>query len=255
LGITVPPYLHDGPETRQEMAAFQGNVRHYDRELGRLLKVLDRPGLRENTILVVTTDHGAALPMAKGTLRDPGIETLLLVRYPGGGWGQGRRVQDLVSNVDILPTLLQAAGLEVPAAIQGRSFLPLLQGEGAPARDAIFAEKTFHDSYDPMRGVRTERFKYVRYFEKTAHHPFPADIALGGASRELGPVDRSGFEELFDLEADPGETRNLAGQAAYAHVREEMRARLAAWMQDTQDPLLEGPVGSPFYRRSIEDML
>jgi N-sulfoglucosamine sulfohydrolase len=255
LGITVPAYLRDGPETRKEMAAFQGMVRHFDRELGRLLTVLDRSGLREDTILVVTTDHGAALPMAKGTLRDPGIETLLLMRYPGGGWGQGRRMGPLVSNVDILPTLLQAAGLEVPEAVQGTSFLSLLRGEETPARDAIFAEKTFHDCYDPMRGVRTRRYKYIRYFEKTAHHPIPADTAMGGASRELGPVARSGFEELFDLEADPGETRNLAGQGAYAHVCEEMRARLAAWMQATRDPLLEGPVGSPFYRRSIEGMM
>jgi arylsulfatase A-like enzyme len=253
LGVTVPAYLHDGPETRAEMAAFQGTVQQMDRELGRLLDLLDRQGLRDNTILVITTDHGLAMPMAKSTLRDPGIETLLLMRYPGG-WRPGQRIRELVSNVDILPTLLEACGLVVPKEIQGASFLPLLQGQSAPTRDSIHAEKTFHDSYDPMRCVRTERFKYIRYFEKVTHFTVPGDIVNGGASRELGPVPREGFEELFDLEQDPHETNNLAEKADYGRVCEEMRARLAAWMVDTADPLLQGPIASPFYHKSVSTL-
>jgi arylsulfatase A-like enzyme len=254
LGITVPDYLHDGPETRAEMAAFQGMVRHLDRELGSLFELLDRHDLRHNTILVVTTDHGLAMPMAKSTLRDAGLETLLLMRYPGGGWCHGGRIETLVSNVDILPTLLVACDLDVPDVIQGVSFLPLLQGQAAFTRDAIFAEKTFHDCYDPQRCVRTAQFKYIRYFEKASHHPVPGDIVNQGASRELGRVPRSGAEELFDLAQDPGERHNLVRDDAYRDVCRELRARLAGWMERTQDPLLDGPIGSPFYWKSVQEL-
>jgi arylsulfatase A-like enzyme len=193
--------------------------------------------------------------MAKGTLRDPGLETMLLMRYPAGSWGAGRRTGALVSNVDVLPTLLEACGLEVPDRIQGDSFLPLLQGKRAKARDTVYAEKTYHDSYDPMRCLRTGRYKYIRYFEKSSHHRVPGDIINGGASRDLGPVPRSGVEELFDLQADPNETRNLARDDAYGGICREMRLRLAAWMRSTGDPLLEGPVGSPFYWKSVGEMI
>jgi N-sulfoglucosamine sulfohydrolase len=255
LGIHIPPFLRDGPETRKEMAALQGMVRQLDRGLGRLLDLLEEHDLQQNTILIVTTDHGMAMPMAKGTLRDPGIETFLLMRYPGGGWCHGSRIQDLVSNVDVLPTLLEAVHLPIPDNVQGRSFLSLLQGKPHRGRDAVFAEKTFHDCYDPMRCIRTGRYKYIRYFEKSAVHRVPADALNGGASRELGHVQRKGVEELFDLEADPHEQQDLSGDAAHAVVCQEMRARLAAWMKETGDPLLEGPVASPFYYRSIEGLV
>ncbi len=166
----------------------------------------------------------------------------------------GSGLRDLVSNVDILPTLLEACGLEVPDTIQGKSFLTLLQGLSTPTRDAVYAEKTFHDSYDPMRCVRTERFKYIRYFEKATHHPVPGDIVNGGASRELGRVPREGFEELFDLDQDPEERKNLAEVADYGQVCKGMRTRLAAWMMETGDPLLEGPIGSPFYHKSVSTL-
>jgi N-sulfoglucosamine sulfohydrolase len=254
LGFTVPAYLHDGPETREEVAAFQGIVRHFDQGLGSVLKVLEEHKLVEDTILVMTTDHGIAMPMAKGTLRDPGLETFLLMRYPKGGWRHGHRIAEIISNVDILPTLLAASGLDIPENIQGVSFLSLLEGEDAQPRDAIFAEKTFHDCYDPMRCIRTRKFKYIRYFEKSSHHPVPGDIVSGGASRELGQIPRSGIEELFDLEQDSNEEHNLAEDGAYREVCQEMRTRLAGWMKSTQDPLLKGPIGSPFYQKSIRSL-
>ena len=255
LGIYVPPFLSDGPETRKEMAGFQGMVRQLDRGLGRLLDLLEDHDLEHNTILIVTTDHGIAMPMAKGTLRDPGIETLLLMRYPRGAWCHGSRIQDLVSNVDVLPTVLEASHLPIPDHIQGLSFLPLLKGKPHRGRDAILAEKTFHDCYDPMRCVRTGRYKYIRYFEKSAVHRVPADAINGGASRELGHLPRRGVEELFDLEVDPHEQQDLSGDPAYAAVCQEMMARLVAWMRETGDPLLEGPVASPFYYKSRQGLL
>jgi arylsulfatase A-like enzyme len=254
LGVHVPPYLHDGPETRAELASFQGLVKRFDKGLGQLLDLLQGHGLGEHTVLVVTTDHGIAMPMAKATLRDPGIETFLFMRYPDGGWAAGRRERALVSNVDVLPTLLEATGTPLPATIQGRSFLPLLRGDAYDSRDAIFAEKTFHGSYDPMRCIRTERYKYIRYFEKSSVHKVPADISGGGASRELGvAIERQAAEELFDLRTDPNETTNLAADPAHQQTRDDLRARLAQWMIDTDDPLRHGPIASPYYERAIRE--
>jgi arylsulfatase A-like enzyme len=216
------------------------------------MDVLARHGLDENTILVLTTDHGIAMPLAKGTLYDPGLETYLMLRCPER-WNGGARHDALVSNIDVLPTLLEACGIHVPGRIQGRSFLPLLEGQAFEPNEEIFAEKTFHGCYDPMRGVRTERYKYIRFFEKSSLHPVPGDIAFHGAYRELPPerFRRTAPEELYDLQADPGETRNLADDADHADLLANMRARLARWMHRTDDPLLRGPVASPYYHRAV----
>lgn len=255
LGVHVPPYLHDGPETRAELASFQGLVKRFDTGLGQLLDLLESHNLRDNTILVVTTDHGIAMPMAKATLRDPGIETFLFMRFPEGGWPTAQRERALISNVDVLPTLLEATGISLPNTIQGRSFLPLLQGRPFDSRDVIFAEKTFHGMYDPMRCIRTQRYKYIHYFEKSEIHKLPSDIVGGGASRDLGvAIWREAPEELFDLQADPNETANLATDPSHARVRDELRARLAQWMIDTDDPLRHGPIASPFYDKAIREV-
>lgn len=255
-GIYVPPYLHDGPETRAELAQFQGMVKRFDTALGQILDVLDQRGLTENTILVLTTDHGIAMPRAKSTLYDPGIETMLFMRYPGH-WAAGGVCDDLVSHVDILPTLLSAVGVDVPDRVQGRSFLPALAGRGEyTPREEVFAEKTFHSRYDPMRAIRTGRFKYIRCFEKIALPEVPSDIRHFGADRELGRrlCYQRPMAELLDLRADPNETKNLAGEETFSDVERELKSRLAQWMLDTADPLLDGPVASPYYRRAMTEM-
>ncbi len=256
-GVFVPPYLNDGPETRKELAQFQGMVKRFDVCLGRLMDFLDAHGLAENTILAVTTDHGIAMPRAKSTLYDPGIGTMLFLRYPAGNWGEGAVRDELVSNVDVLPTLLDACGIEIPARIQGRSFLPLLTGDaGFTPRDAVFAEKTFHDTYDPIRGIRTERWKYIRNFEKIGLMEAPSDIYHQGADLELGrryAKDRPP-EELYDLHADPDEMRNVAGKPENAQTVATLRTRLADWMRETNDPLMHGPIASPFFHRNLREM-
>jgi arylsulfatase A-like enzyme len=204
---------------------------------------------------VLTTDHGIAMPLAKGTLYDPGLETYLMLHCPGR-WAGGSRYDELISNIDVLPTLLDACDIEVPERVQGRSFLPLLDGGVYRPNEEIFAEKTFHGSYDPMRCVRTDQYKYIRYFEKSSLHPVPGDIAFHGAYRELPPerFRRTAEEELYDLHADPNETTNLVEDPDCADLVQQMRARLARWMRETDDPLLEGPVASPYYRRAVAQM-
>lgn len=254
-GIHAPPYLPDGEAAREEVTALQGAIHEVDKAVGPVLDALEDSGLSDRTLTVFTADHGLAMPRAKCTLYDPGIEVALIVRWSGGGIGGGRILPELVSNVDVLPTLLEAAGVPVPARVQGRSFLPLLQGKGYRARDAVFAEKTFHSYYDPMRCTRTERFKYIRNFEPSFLVEVPGDVQQGAIFRsDVGrySTDRPSLVELYDLQADPLERDNLASEASLGEVERELEERLWRWMEETNDPLYHGPVVSPTYRQILE---
>jgi arylsulfatase A-like enzyme len=246
--VTVPGYLPRTDAARQEMAAFQGAVRQADAAVGRILDLLERSENAGNTLVVFSADHGVAMPRAKCTLYDPGLEIALLFRWPGGGLTGGRRVSEMVSIVDVLPTVLELLGVEVPDAVQGTSFLRPLRSEPSASRTAIYAEKTYHTYYDPMRAIRTERFKYIRNFEETPKVEVPTDIQAGGIFRadpraytdpQHDPV------ELYDLSGDPLERHNLAGSAEYRDVERQLDLRLWSWMRETDDPLLRGAIESP----------
>jgi arylsulfatase A-like enzyme len=207
--------------------------------------------LADRTVVVFATDHGAAMPRAKCTLYDPGIEIALLLRWPS--LPAGRVVDALVSNVDITPTLLDGLSLPMPSNLHGRSAWREIRGEAAAPREEIFAEKTFHTYYEPMRAVRTERHKLIVNFEASTAVDVPADIRLS----PIYPLMISDFVsirpllELYDLEADRWERINLALAPEYASIREDLRQRLLLWMQDTDDPLLQGPVSSPYYADAV----
>ena len=241
--VAVPGYLPDEPGVREDLADLQGLVEAVDTQVGLLLDTLRDTGLERETLVVLTTDHGIAMPGAKSTLYDTGIGTALVMRWPGVV-PAARRVDALLSNVDLFPTLLAATGLAAPATVQGRSFWPLLVGGEYTAHDAVYAEKTYHDAYDPKRAIRTGQYKYIRNFEPGPDLVLPADIAAGPSAPAVAPRTQRPRpeEELYDLEADPWEQTNLAADPAWAAVREELRTRLLAWMTDTADPLLRGPI-------------
>lgn len=246
-GLWMPPHLEESEALRAEMAGLQGAVNRLDAGFGRMLDALDRRGLADDTIVVFTTDHGIDLPLAKGTCFDRGIEIFQLLRYPNGGWNVGAAPDAMISGVDLLPTLLDACGIDHPEGLAGRSFLPLLRGEPYAPREAIFAGKTFHDSYDPVRCVRTARYKYIRFFEACIFQ----DLRLWTVNhRELFPRVplRTWFEELYDLEEDPHEQRNLAEDPRCAALKGDLSRALLRQMEETDDPLLDGPVESPRYR-------
>jgi arylsulfatase A-like enzyme len=204
---------------------------------------------------VFTTDHGLAMPRAKCTLYDPGLEVALMMRWPDGGIDRLAVQVELVSNIDVLPTLLEAAAASPPDGIQGRSLLPLLRAAAYEPRNAIFAEKTFHSYYDPMRCVRTRRHKYIRNFETGFAVEVPADIQQGPifrANPSRYSTDRPNVVELYDLEADPREENNVAGSPSLKVMEDDLSAQLWNWMQATDDPLLNGPVASPRYRQAMQ---
>jgi N-sulfoglucosamine sulfohydrolase len=234
-----PDNLPDTPETRRDIASYKASARSLDQGVGSVLDALDEHDLADDTLVILTTDHGLAFPGAKGTLYDRGIGVLLIARGPGGFHG-GRVVNSLVSQVDLFPTLCELAGIEPPARLQGRSLL------GRDGNDAIFAELTYHAAYEPLRAVRTERWKYIRRFGDRVRPVLPntddsptKDLLLkeGWGDRELPR------EELYDLRFDPVEAANLVDRRS--DVRDELAHRLEEWMRETADPLLDGPVPAP----------
>ncbi len=243
--IEVPGYLPDEPGVREDLAAMRGMVYALDDALGTILDSLESAGLEEETLVLFTTEHGIAFPRAKGTCYDPGIEAFLLARYPPLIDG-GTVYEELVSNVDILPTVLDLAIGETPADIDGYSLVPLLdEDQTYSPRNHVFAEITWHGAYNPIRAIRTERFKYIRNFWHNPRVFLPNDVYASLAGREVrGRYGRPSrvYEELYNLASDPHEQENVATEADYKQVRTKLASTLATWMHKTDDPILDGPI-------------
>lgn len=240
--VWVQPHLPDHPIVRKEMGGFQRLVEAMDDRVGQVLDALDRSGLAERTLVVFTTDHGIDMPRAKGTLYDPGIETAMIMRWPGT-IQPGAVSHDLLSHVDLLPTLLEIAGVPPPGSLQGRSYLPILQGRPYTPRQEIFAEL---GDIDPMRAIRTRTHKLI--FNVRSHKtqsPPSAEIMDLVATVPDWLTRRRPLAELYDLVHDPLEMQNLWKDPACADIQADLKARLIAWMTDTGDPLLSGTLRVP----------
>ncbi|MCB0116930.1 MAG: sulfatase [Caldilineaceae bacterium] len=249
--VRAPAPLPDTPATRQDMTAYMTMARQLDDGYGLILDALDETGLAADTLIVATTDHGVAFPGCKGTLTDHGMGVMLILRGPGVFQG-GRVLDALVSHIDVFPTLCDLLEIDAPAWLQGKSMLPLLTGAQDEINDAVFSEVSYHAAYEPKRAVRTQRYKYIRRYvaEQTGHHTMVLancdDSLSKDAWLEAGWDQRQiADEQLYDLIFDPNEANNQVDNPAYAPILAEMRARLLAWMQQTDDPLLQGPVSMP----------
>lgn len=234
-----PPFLPDLPEIRQDMASYCEGVRIMDEYMGRILDALQHYDLAENTVVVVTTDHGIEFPGAKKTLSDQGTGVMLMLRCPGN-FPKGAVIEPLVSHLDIYPTLLDLTGIGSKSWLEGKSLVPLMRGEAARLHDAVFTEQTYHGRLEALRAVRTERYKLV--LRHAATGPI---LRQDGPSRTVmeaaGYYDRPlGTMELFDLYLDPMEACNRINDPAYQDVFQELHGKIKAWMNETADPFPGG---------------
>ncbi len=245
--VELPPYFPDTPKVREAMARMHTNIEANDRRLGELLAELEADGLAENTIVFNWSDHGP-LPRGKRWPYDSGIRVPLIVRWPGRVEA-GRVSGDLVSTMDLGPTVLSLAGVQVPRHVQGRAFL----GEQAAApRQYVYAARDRYDeAYDMVRAVRDSRFKYIRncrpelpyllWVPYRNRHPIVEEMWRLHLAGELDEVQSLMFscprpvEELYDTEADPHETRNLASDPAHAGELARLRSALDAWLAEVGD--------------------
>ncbi|MBN2449489.1 MAG: sulfatase [Lentisphaeria bacterium] len=243
--VRALPYLADSAGLRQDLWDFYGLIEDMDRGIGVLLQALREQGLEGETLMVFTTDHGIAFPRAKGTLHGAGLHTALIMRGPGPFRG-GRECPALLSNVDLLPTLLEAVGSGPVAGLQGHSFLPLLEGRPYRARAFVFAELNTV-SWNVARCIRTPTHNYIHTANPGPLWHLPTDIERGKTRRDMGPAPlwQRPETEFYDLRNDPLEQHNLAGAPAVAEEEALCRRTLTGYRQDTHDPLLDGPIARP----------
>lgn len=239
-------YLPDRRGIRNDLAEMHGMVYAIDDAVGEIITALEETGLEEETLVLFTTEHGIAFPRAKGSCYDAGIEAALILRYPGVADG-GKSYDELISNVDVLPTILDVVGIDVPDNLDGRSFLSLLTDgdDEYEERDRVFAEMTWHDMYNPVRMIRTERYKYIRNFWHLPKVYLSADVFASEAGREVREkygVPTRPYEELYDLREAPPEDENVVHEPRYQEIRTDHSRQLREWMEATDDPLLDGPV-------------
>ncbi len=249
LDVNVPPFLPDLPEVRKDLAQYYDEIALLDSEVGKFLNWLEHEGLMENTLIVFWGDNGMPFPRAKTTLYDAGIRVPMIAfwkgRIPGGSVQNG-----LFSFIDIAPTMLEAAGVEPPENMQGRSMLRMFLNPDEQGRDVIFSERNWHDIDDHMRCLRTERFKYIRNSFPGEPYGIAMDIANSptyqAMIRELdaGKLPKEQMllfrsvrpeEELYDLRYDPNEFHNLVYRTEYRHELERLSGLLDAWIAETDD--------------------
>jgi N-sulfoglucosamine sulfohydrolase len=245
--VSLPNYLPDNEPTRREFAHLRKSVESVDAGAAAILAALDESGHTEDTIVIFTADHGLPFPRAKGTLYDPGIQVAFTARYPGR-IPQGIRRSQLTSNIDVMPTLLDMAGLPIASRVQGTSFHTGLRDEEAEyGSGTVFAEKTYHEHYDPIRALRTEQFKFIRNFAARPNLVMPSDI-YNSPTRQSMTDDAAIWAhrpelELYDLKNDPDEIKNLAAENSV--LSEQLSKTLRDWMEATDDPLLRGDITRP----------
>jgi N-sulfoglucosamine sulfohydrolase len=253
--MTLPPKLLDTPRTRVQRSRYLQEVKDLDAYLGEL-RELTQHHLSEDPMFVFSSDHGAQFPFGKWTLYDEGTRVPLVVTWKGKVKA-GSRSNAMVSWIDILSTLIEVAGGEVPKQLDGRSFAAVLRGDTDSHRDRIF---TTHSGDKKMnvylsRSIRTERYKLIfnphpefaftthidlllretsgdyfkEWLEKSKTDTKAAKLVMGHHGRpEL---------ELFDLKDDPHEQINLAENPDLAQVQRELLAELKAWLKLQEDEL------------------
>jgi len=195
--------FYSDEELRSARQGYYAMVSEVDHHVGRILTCLDDLDLTEDTLVVFTSDHGEwlgeHLRYGKGYPGDDGVSRVpLIVRWPRGISSPGRTIRQIVEAVDMVPTLLECAGIPVPSYMQGQSLLPIIEGKSTEGRKSALTEMT------GSKALRTGEFRYI--------------------------VEASGKEMLYDLTRDPGEYRNVVADPAYtsalAGLRQELLRRL-----------------------------
>ena len=255
-GADVKPLAYfglDTPELRRQTADYYNCMSRLDSLIGDLLEGLRRSGKTSNTLVVYMGDHGADMLRGKRTSYEGGLRVPLIVRWPGQ-IQSGQVRNELVSTLDLMPTFLSVTDAKPVAGLPGRSLVPLLQNKGIPWREYLFTEYHLHSAHNfyPQRTVRNARYKLIRNLQPGEINPgydftlkrfFPGLPEVITAAPE--PV-RSAYRrmrtppeyELYDLQSDPFEFRNLTGDAGHSEILAELKERLADWRKETRDPLL-----------------
>ena len=250
----LPPYFPDTPIVRQDVARYYDNITAMDYQAADLLKELEEAGLADETIVFFYSDHGAGLPRSKRWLYDSSLHVPLIVRYPKTWQTDATRAgttnEELVAFVDLGPTALSLAGIEIPKPMQGQAFLG--EQKAPKPRDYVYGCRDRMDErVDMIRSVRDKQFQYIRNYQWWK--PYAQNInymnemptmqewrrlAAEGklnAAQSLFMAPQKPREELYDCDADPHQVHNLAADPKYADVLKRLRAAHEAWVEEIHD--------------------
>lgn len=246
--VLVPPYYPDTPVIRRDLARVYNNITIMDREVGELIDEIKKAGLLEETIIIFYSDNGGPLPRGKREIYDSGLRVPMIIRFPHKQHS-GTVVDDLISFVDIPPTILSLAGIEPPQYLHGRAFWG--EFKSSP-REYIFAARDRMDSeYDVRRAVRDRHFKYIRNYrpnigcyqniEFQKKLASMRDLLRLRDEGQLNPQQMYWFrktkspEEFYDLTIDPYELNNVADDPAYRDDLIRLRRVLDEWLEEVGD--------------------
>lgn len=239
--VKIPEYmdLPDWPDIKEDVANYFSQNMGMEKMVGEVLAAVEDLGLSENTLIMFTSDNGPHYPGMISTLYDRGTAIPLTVRWPKK-IKAGQKIDHFINSIDIMPTLLDAAGIQAPKEVQGKSFLPMMTGENdAPIREEIFTELTTHVKHIPCRSIRTRKYKYIKNYSDNAlgldmnnHDEWAHKLSELPGQPWKKPRPK---EELYDLEKDPHEKNNVVEDEKYQKVLEDLRKRLSQWQKETKD--------------------
>lgn len=250
--LELPPHFVDSPEVRKAFSNYLAEVTYFDHQVGQCLNLLQKHGLADSTLVMVVSEQGNSFPFAKWTCYDKGLQSGMIVRWPGKV-KPGTQTDAMVEYVDVVPTFLQAAGLPLPHVLDGQSFVPVLRGWTDQHKQYSFGLQTTrginHGSdYYGIRSVRSDRFRYIRNL--TSETAFQNTMmnsgwwlswvakAEGGSDHAQKIVHRFQYrpaEELYDSEKDPWNLVNLANRPGFQSIKTQLSEALDDWMRDQGD--------------------
>lgn len=268
--VLVPPNKVDTQQTRQQIANYYTDINLLDDELGRVLGLLKRHNLEQNTLFIYTSDHGYDI-FAKWSCYDAGLHVPFIVRWPGKV-KPATNTDAMISFVDVLPTFIETAGGKPPKDIDGRSFLPVLLGQKNNHNDVVFGTHTTRGIISgrayPIRSLRTQTHKYIRNLNPegmfqcvTTHgHDYKEiDHSMWGSWKQRAKTDSFAAkrvklfqyrpeEELFDIIKDPYELNNIADDPANKKLLASLRKKLDSWMKQQGDRGMEAEMAVPLHK-------
>ncbi len=250
--LKLPPILVDAPDTRDAFSRYLAEITYFDGEVGELLQQLDQSPQRDNTFVIVLSEQGNSFPFAKWTCYDAGLQSGCIVRWPGK-IKPGSTSDALIEYVDVVPTFLEAAGLERPEILDGRSFLPVLTGKASTHKAHVYGLQTTRgivggSDHFGIRSVRDAHFRYIRNLTPeatfqnltTKNQTFETWMKMAAAGdthaqQLVHDYQHRPAEELYDCEVDPWNRHNLANNPEHAGKLAELRTKLDAWMKQQGD--------------------
>ncbi len=263
--VVLPPAFVDTPDTRQDFASYLNEVTRFDYFVGRVVDYLKAENLFGNTYVFAVTDNGRPFPRAKTRLIDDGMKTFFIATGPAIQ-RPGTITDSLVSVIDIAPTIAELAGLPSSETFQGRSLTPIFADATASVRPYAFSEHNWHDYEAHGRSVRDGRWLYLENNRPGLALQGPADsvksptfqdlLAAAASSEPLPPIQADVLlaprpeVELYDMDADPRQIANLAGDPDFASVEKRLADALAKWSEETADSVPDEVSLDGFDRRT-----